>query len=105
MIADVGMNIENRRGQPSRCLADRNDTQVLMFFTRFSELMRTQNFRAKVRELELTNIAIRHAKDGGTTPNEQVEPFKIITFDVRETYTHFLPNSLLPSSLSIQGRV
>jgi uncharacterized protein len=96
-ISKVGMNMEEKKGANQRvAFANFDETRVVKFFMRLAELTRAQNFALRVRELELTKIAIRHARDGGTAPNDQVEPFGIITIDVRGNVYTFSPELASP---------
>jgi uncharacterized protein len=103
-ITNIAMNIEEKKGVNERvAFANFDDVQVVKFFTRLTELMRTQNFAFKVRELEHIKIAIRFASEGEVVPNEQVQPFGIITFDVRGNVYTFSPE-LASSELAIYSK-
>lgn len=91
-ITNVAMNMEEVKGVNERLVfAGFDETKVVTFFTRLTELMRSENFSFKIRELEHIKIAIRIASDGQVVPNEQVAPFGIISFDVHGNLYTFSP--------------
>jgi len=88
-IRNVGFNIEEVEGinQVSSLSHDFDEQTIVLFFTRFRDLMIEHQFPIEVRELEEVLLSIKFCDKKGPT-NNLVIPFGIITIGVDgEVYT------------------
>ena len=90
-ISDFGFNIEEEEGiHATSSLAAVADGTFVSFLERFSLLMEERKFPIAVRELEETLAAIQ-GMDSGVPRSNQLEPFGIISVDVRGNVYTFSP--------------
>jgi uncharacterized protein len=90
-IADVGFNVEEEEGlHKTSSLADIDGPAFKNFLQRFTARMEEVQFPIAVREFEETLAAIQ-GHTAGTPRSSQIEPFGIVSIDVRGNVYTFSP--------------